>query len=183
MAITVVDAKYISDREIMIRPFHNRDLISCPHVTLDDYSQVRPGSHHLREAARKHLIVHPNSKPPARYSRLGNLKNCRPDPPTLSDERIVHVNPFRGEILAKLTVGKRSPDLLFPPSCVFYGVGVERFVGSPVCLAIRLVIASQVDSASGDSAGHRRFPDGAPGGTTVVFELARQTDVDGKNLS
>src|SRR5262249_7827681 len=29
----------------------------------------------------------------------------------------------------------------------------------------------------------RRFPDGAPGGTTVVFKLAHGTDVDGENLA
>ena len=34
--ITSVDAKYISDGEIMIRPFHDPDLISGPHLTLDD---------------------------------------------------------------------------------------------------------------------------------------------------
>src|SRR5262249_7104684 len=84
-AITRVDAKYISDAEIMIGSFHYRDLISSPHVTLGHYSEISPGSQRFREAARKQLIVHPNSKPPARYSRLGNLKNGRPDPPTLSD--------------------------------------------------------------------------------------------------
>jgi hypothetical protein len=35
ITIPVVDAKYISDGEIMIGSFHNRDLISGPHVTLD----------------------------------------------------------------------------------------------------------------------------------------------------
>src|SRR5262249_12810319 len=33
--ITVVDAKYISDGEIMIGSSHNRNVISSPHVTLD----------------------------------------------------------------------------------------------------------------------------------------------------
>jgi hypothetical protein len=143
-AITGVDAEYISDAEMMIRSFHHSDLISSPHVTLDDESQVSSGSQRLREAARKHLIVHPNAKPPARDSRLGNLKNCRPDLPTLADERIVHVNPFGREVFAKLTVGKRSADLVFPPPCVFDGVGVERFIGSPMRLAIRLVISGQI---------------------------------------
>src|SRR5262249_694600 len=66
---------------------------------------------------------------------------------------------------------------------VFHGVGIDRLVGAAVGPAIRLVVAGQVDSAGGNSAGHRGFPDGAPGGTTVVVELARQTDVDGENLA
>src|SRR2546430_10929599 len=52
--------------------------------------------------------------------------------------------PFCREIFAKLTVGKRSADLLFPPARVFDGVGVERFIGSPVRLAIRLVISGKI---------------------------------------
>jgi hypothetical protein len=63
------------------------------------------------------------------------------------------------------------------------GVGVDRFIGSPVCLSIRLIVSGKVDTAGGDSTGHWRFPDRAPGGTTVVFEPARQTDVDGENFS
>jgi len=73
-AIPVVNAKYVPDREIMIGSFHNRDFISSPHVTLDGDSQVSAGPQRLREAARKHLIVHPNAKPPARYARLGDLE-------------------------------------------------------------------------------------------------------------
>jgi hypothetical protein len=149
-AIPGVDAKYISDGEIMIRSFHCPDLISGPHVTLDDYSQVSSGSQRLGEAARKQLIVHPNSKPPARDARLRNLKNCRPDLPALADERTVHVNPFSREVFAELTVGKCPADLLFPPACVFEGVGVERFVGSPVRLAVRLVIPDKVDTSCCD---------------------------------
>jgi len=144
MAITGVDAEYMSNGEIMIGSLDYPDLVSGPHIALDDYSEVRPRSRRLGESARKHLIVHPNSKPPARNSRLGNLKNYRPDLPTLADERIVHVNPFCREIFAKLTVGKRSADLLFPPARVFDGVGVERFIGSPVRLAIRLLISGEI---------------------------------------
>jgi hypothetical protein len=150
IAITVVDAKYISDLEIVIRRFHDRDLVSSPHVALDDYPEVSPGSQRLGEAARKHLIVHPNSKPPARYSRLGNLENCRPDLPALSDERIVHVNPFGREIFAQLAIGKRSADFLFPPTCILDGVCVDHFIGSPVRLAIGLVISGKIYTSDGD---------------------------------
>jgi hypothetical protein len=114
------------------------------------YSEVRPGSQRLREAARKHLLVHPNAKPPARYSWLGNLENKGSDLPTLSDERVVHVNPFRREILAQLTVGERSADRLCPPPCVFDSVGVDHLIGHPVCLAIRLVVSGEIDTSGGD---------------------------------
>jgi len=144
IAITGVDAKYIADGEIMIGSLDYPDLISSAYITLDDYSQVRPGSQRLGEAARKHLIVHPNSKPPARYARLRHLKHSSPDLPPLSDERIVHLDPFGREVFAKLTVCKRSADLLFPPPYVFDGVGVDRFIGSPVCLAIRLVVSVKI---------------------------------------
>ncbi|HJY88214.1 MAG TPA: hypothetical protein VKE24_15380, partial [Candidatus Acidoferrales bacterium] len=79
----------------MIGSLDYPDLISGAHITLDDYSQVSPGPQRLGEAARKHFIVHPNSKPPARYPWLRNLKNSGPDLPTLSDQRIVHFDPFR----------------------------------------------------------------------------------------
>jgi hypothetical protein len=150
IAITGVDAKYISDGEIMIGSLDYPDLISGAHIALDDYSQVSPRSQRPGEAARKHLIVHPNSQPPARYPRLGNLKNGGPDLPTLSDERIVHLDPFGSEVFAKLTVCKRSTDLLFPPPYVFDGVGVDRFIGSPVCLAIGLVVSGKVYTSGCD---------------------------------
>src|SRR5215813_70942 len=124
-----VDAKYISDGEIMIGSLDYPDLISGAHIALDDYSQVSPRSQRLCEAPRKHLIVHPNAEPPARYARLGNLKKGGSDLPTLSDERIIHLDPLRREVFAKLTVCKRSAELLFPPSYVFDGVGVDRFIG------------------------------------------------------
>src|SRR5262245_57476557 len=144
IAITGVDAKYLSDGEIMIGSLDYPNLISGAHLTLDDYSQVSPGSQRLGETARKHFIVHPNAKPPARYPRLGHLKNSGPDLPTLSDERSVHLDLFRREIFAKLTIGQRSADLLFPPPEVFDGVGIDCFIGSPVCLAIRLVVSGKV---------------------------------------
>src|SRR5262249_53147257 len=87
------------------------------------------------------------------------------------------------EVLAQLPVLERPANLLRPPAEVFHGIGIDCLVGAAVGPAIRLVIACQVDAAGGDSAGNRRFPDGAPGGTTVVFEFARQTDVDGENLA
>lgn len=99
----------------MIGYLDDPDLISGADIALDDYSQVSPGPQRLGEAARKHLVVHPNSKPPAGYPRLGNLKNAGSDLPTLSDERIVHLDALRREVFAKLTICKRSPDLLFPP--------------------------------------------------------------------
>jgi hypothetical protein len=150
-----VDAKCIPDAEIVIGSLDYPDLVSGAHITLDDYSQVSPGSQRLGKAARKRLIVHPNSKPPARYPRLRNLKNGGSDLPTLSDERIVHLDPLRREVFAKLTVCKRSADLLFPPPYVFHGVGVDRFIGSPVCPAIRLVVSGKVYATGCDPAGGR----------------------------
>src|SRR5262249_17132621 len=98
IAITGVDAKYIADGETMIGPLDHPDLIPGPHLALDDDSEVRPGPQRRGEAARKRLIVHPNSKPPARDSRLGNLKDNGSDLPTLSDERLVPLNPFGREV-------------------------------------------------------------------------------------
>jgi hypothetical protein len=125
----------------MIGSLDYPDLISGPHIPLDDYSEVSPWAQHLGEVARKHLIVHPDSKPPSRNSRLRNIQNNGSDLPALSDERIVHLDPFRREVLAKLGVCKRSADLLFPPPCVFNRVGVDHLVGPPVCLAIGLVVS------------------------------------------
>src|SRR5207253_1361838 len=53
---------------------------SGPHITLGHDSQVRPGSQRLGKAARKHLIVHPKSKAPARYAAHAWLPtNLPPD--------------------------------------------------------------------------------------------------------
>jgi hypothetical protein len=152
IAIARVDAKYIADGEIMIGSLHYPDRISGPHIALGDDSEVSPRSQRLGEAAQKHLVVHPSSKPPARDARLGNLKNQGADLPTFSNERIVHVNPFGRKIFANLTVWKRSADLLFPPPCVFDGVCVDYFIGSPVRLAIRLVVSGKIYASGCDPA-------------------------------
>jgi hypothetical protein len=104
IVIAGVDAKYVSNSEIMIGSLDHADLIPGPDITFDGNSEVSPGSQRLGEAARKRPVIHPNSKPPARYSRLGDLKNKGSDLPALSDQRVVHVNPFRREVFAKLTV-------------------------------------------------------------------------------
>jgi hypothetical protein len=131
------------------------NLISSAHCALNDDSQVRARSHRLGEAARKDRIVHPNSKSPARDPWLGNLKNGGPDLPTLSDERMVHLYAFRREVFAKLAVCKRSADLLFPPPCVFDGICVDGFIGSPMRLSVCLVVSVEVDASSGDPTGDR----------------------------
>jgi hypothetical protein len=128
--------------------------------------------------ARKHFIIYANSKPPARDSWLGNLENRSADLPALADERFIHLNPFGGEILAKLAVFKRSADLLLPPPCVFDGVCVDHFVGSAMCLAVCLIVAGKVHTSDRDPTDGRRFPDSTSGGATAVFELAHATDVD-----
>src|SRR5262249_28403416 len=127
--------------EIMTGSLDHPDLISSPHITLDDDAQVSPGPQRVDEAARKQLIIHPDSKPPARDSRLRNLKHGGSDVPTLSDERIVRLNPFNREIFAELTVCKRSADLLLPPPCVFDGVCVDRFIGSTMRFSVRLGVS------------------------------------------
>ena len=90
----------------MTGPLNHPDLVSSAHTPLDDDSQVSARSHRLGEAARKDPIIHPSPKSPARDSWLGNLENRGPDLPTLSDERIVHLDAFRREVFAKLAVGK-----------------------------------------------------------------------------
>src|SRR5262249_9446557 len=182
-AIAGVDAKDIPDGEIVVGSLDDPNRISSSHVALGDDSQVSPRSQRLREVARKHPVVHSNAKPPARYARLGNLKNGRPDLPAFADKRVVHLNPFGREVFAKLTVGQRSANLLCPPACVFDGVGVERLVGPAVRLAIRLVIAGEIDTSGRDPAGDRGFPDRALGGPAVVFEMTHVADVDAQDLA
>ena len=88
-------------------------------------------------------------------SWLGNLENSGADLPTLADESVVHLNPFGGEILAKLAVSKRSADLLLPPPCIFDGVRVDHFVGSAMCLAVRLIVAGKVHTSDCDPTDSR----------------------------
>src|SRR3954470_18488536 len=111
--IAGVDAKYIADAEALIGPRDHPDLIAGRHLAFDHYAQVRPGPHRLGEAAREQLVIHPNPEPPARNTRLGHFKHSTPDLPALADKRVVHLDPFGGEILAKLAGRKRSADLVF----------------------------------------------------------------------
>ena len=178
VAITGVDPEHISDREIVPGSLDDADPVSRADITLDDYSEVRPGSQCLGEAAREHPVVHPHSKPPARYPRLGHLEHSAPDLPTLSDERLVHLDSFRREIFSELTVCERSADVLLPPPRVLDGMCVECFIGSPMGLAIGLVVTGKIDTSGYDATGDGRFPDGTPGRATAVFELAHGTNVD-----
>jgi len=104
IAIACIDAKDISDGEVVVRLLHEPDLVSRAHVALDDDSEIGPGSQRLGEAAWERLVVHPDSEPPTRDSRLGNLENRAPDLPMLADERVVELHPFRGQVLSKLAV-------------------------------------------------------------------------------
>jgi hypothetical protein len=150
IAIACVDAKHISNGEIVIGSLGDADRIAGPQFTLDDDSQVSSGPQRLGEAARKHLVIHPDAEPPARDSRLGNFENRGPDLPALSDERLVGVDPFRREVFAKLSGCKGSADLLFPRARVFDGVCVDRFIGASVSLAIRLVVSGKIDASGRD---------------------------------
>src|SRR5262249_10244727 len=86
VAVRGVGAKSVADGEVRIGSLDAPDLIPGPHIPLGDESKEGPGARRLGEAARKHLIVHPNSEPPARDSWLGNLKNRGADLPALPDE-------------------------------------------------------------------------------------------------
>src|SRR5262249_62216494 len=101
------------------------------------------------------LSVHPTPKPPAGSPRLRNLNNRRPDLPTVSDKRIVPLDAFSREVLPNLAVSERSSDLLSPPSHVFDGVCVDRFIGSAVCLAIGLLVSLKIYTPSCDPTGRR----------------------------
>jgi hypothetical protein len=111
------------------------DLISGTYITFNNDSQICPRSQGFGKLAREQRIVHPNSKP-ARHPRFGYLKDRAPDLPPLSDQRIVHRDPFRGYVFAKLTEWKRSGEFLFPPTQVLDRVSVESFIGPAVDLTI-----------------------------------------------
>src|SRR5262245_54695028 len=73
LAIAGVDAKYVPDGEIMIGFLDYPDLISGPHIPLDDYSEISPWAQRLGEVTREHLVVHARFKLQARESRHGRL--------------------------------------------------------------------------------------------------------------
>src|SRR5687768_12389457 len=182
MAVTCVDTKYVPDGQIVIGSLDNSDFITSTNVTLNNYSQISPGSLGFGEAARKHVISHTNSEPPTRYARLRNFKNGGANLPTVSDARIVYFDPIGREIFAKLAVGKRFADYFLPPSCVLNSVSINSFIESAVCLAICLVIPVKIYSSDCDPTLNRRFPNGAFGNSAVVFELTHSTNIDGENL-
>jgi hypothetical protein len=61
---------------------------------------------------------------------------------------------------------------------VLDGVGVDRFVGPTVGLAIRLIVSFEIYATSCNSTDDRGFPNSAFGSTTVVHKLAHPADVD-----
>src|SRR6266478_2876740 len=178
ITIARIDAKDISDGEVVIGLLHDPDLVSAPHIALDDDSEIAAGSQRLAEAAGKRFVVHPDSEPPARDSRLGNLEDRGPDPPTFAYERVVELHPFRGQVLSELAVRERAADLPLPPALVLQRIRIDGLVEAAVCLEIRLAIAREIDTASRDPSAHRRFPDRALSGPAVVVELAHATDAD-----
>src|SRR5438132_13726088 len=114
--IARIDAKDISDGEVVIRLLHDPDLVSGTHIALDDDSEIGTGSHCLAEAAWKCLVVHPDSETPTRVSRRGNLENRVSNLLTLTDERVVELDLFRGHVLSELAVAERMADLPRPPA-------------------------------------------------------------------
>src|SRR2546422_5863053 len=182
ITIARIDAKDISDSEVVIRLLHDSDLVSGAHITLDNNSEIGTGSQRLAEAAWKSLVVHPDSEPPTRDSRLVNLENRAPDLPTLAHERAVELHPFRGQVLSELAVRERTADLPFPPALVLHRIRIDGLVEAAVCLEIRLAIAHEIDAPSRDPSAHRRLPDRALGGAAVVIELAHAADVDREDL-
>jgi hypothetical protein len=162
----------------MIRSPDYSNLIPGTYITLNDQSQVCSRSQCLGKTAREELVVHPNTKPPARDPWLGYFKDCGADRPPLADERIVHRDSFRREIFPKLAVLKRSTEFFFPPPRVFYGVRVHHFIGPPVRFAIRLIVAVEIYSTNGYTTVDRRFPNGAFGRPAVIVKLARPSNID-----
>jgi hypothetical protein len=162
----------------VVRSFDDLDLISSADRALNDDAQVCPGSQRFGKSARKQLIVHPNSQPPARNPWFGYFKHGGADRPTLSDERVVHRDSFRREIFPKLAVLKRSAELLFPPTLIFYGVGIHRFIGSSVRFTIGLIVSFKIYASGRNTTGDRQFPNGAFGGPTVIIKLAPPSNID-----
>jgi hypothetical protein len=60
-SISSVNSKYVSNRDIVIRPSEYPDLIASADRALNDDAQVCPGSQRFGKSFGKHLIVHPNS--------------------------------------------------------------------------------------------------------------------------
>jgi hypothetical protein len=115
---------------------------------------------------------------PARHSRFGYLKHRAPDLPPLSDQRIVHRDPFRGYVFPKLTEWKGSREFLFPPTQVLDRVSVEGFIGPAVGLTVRLLVSFDIHATSRNSTDYGDFPDSAFGGTTLVLELTHTPHVN-----
>src|SRR6185369_7245406 len=99
-------SKDVSHGQVRIGSYDRPDFISGTQFTLGDYSKIRARPLGFREAARELVVVHSNSKPPAGNPRLGNLEQGSPDRPSLTNERGVHIDPLRREVLAELTVRK-----------------------------------------------------------------------------
>src|SRR5262245_33623875 len=182
VTIARIDPKDVSDGEVVIRFLHHPDLVSRAHIALDDDPEIGTGSQRLGEAAWKGFVVHPDGEPPTWNSRLGNLEDPAPDLPTLADERVVELDPFRGQVLTELAVGERTPDLPCPPPLVLHRIRVDGLVEAAVCLEIRLAIAREIDATRRDASADRRLPDRALRGAAVVIELAHATDVHREDL-
>ena len=162
----------------MIRSVNHAYLIPSAEIAFVDYSQVSAGSHCLGKTANKHLIVHPDSKSPARHPRLGYFEDGGSDLPALSDQRIIYPDPFSREVFTKLTVLERSAELPLPPTYIFDGIRIDRLIKASVCFAIRLIVSVEIYPSRSDPSGDRQFPNGTSRGSAVVFKLSRPAYVD-----
>jgi hypothetical protein len=135
----------------MIRSVNHSYLISGAEIAFANYSQVGAGSQRLSKTTNKHLIVHPDSKSPARHPRFGHFEHGGSDLPVLSDQRIIHRDPFRREVLAKLAILERPTELLLPPPHVFNRICVDRFIKASMRLAIRLIVSVEIYTSGLDT--------------------------------
>src|SRR2546425_5346150 len=141
VAIAGVDAKHIADAQALVGTFDYPDLVAGGHRTLGKNSQIRSGAQRLGEASDEALIVHPDAEPPAGHAGFGDLEQRGPDLPALADERPVHLDPLRGQVLAELPDRQRSAELALPPPQIFDRIGVDGLVDASVRLPVSLIVA------------------------------------------
>src|SRR5213592_1241709 len=175
------------DTSRTLRPWFGRPTtrISSPAAT-EPSERIRryaPGRNASVKRRTKPIIVHTDAEPPAGHAGFGDLEQRGPDLPALADERPVHVEPLRGQVLAELRDRQRSAELALPPPRIFDRIGVDGLVDASVRLPVSLIVALEIHASGGNPTDDRRLPDGAPNLAAVELEGTRPPDVDGEHSS
>ncbi len=136
----------------------------------------------VRDQQRGHpRLVHSDAHPVTGDARLRDLEHSAADPVMVSDAHLCVRQALDGEVLPELPVGEvLSTQLILPVAIGVDLIDEHGPVLAAVARQVPLSVAVDVESAHHARPFDRRLPNGGVDGLALPRDVARQTDVDGK---